>query len=189
MSEDDRRRWEERWTARTGEPRSPEPFLVRQASALPPGPILDVASGDGRNALHLASLGHAVTAIDIAPAALIRLEVAAATRGLSITTRVADLDEASALAGLGSFGGLVVIRFKPSRPQWDRLLHHLQPGGRLLLCSFGLEQHRRHGFNAAFCLDRGELEALLCDRLRLLFWESWSDPSDQLEGSLWERRP
>lgn len=189
MSEDDRRRWEQRWTARTGELGPPEPFLVRQAGTLPPGPVLDVAAGDGRNALHLASLGHAVTAVDIAGSALSRLEVAAAIRGLSVTTRVADLDAPAALDGLGPFTGLAVIRFKPSPPQWDRLLHHLQPGGRLLLCSFGLEQHRRHGFNADFCLDRGELEALLGDRLHLLSWESRAEGSDQLEGSLWERQP
>lgn len=188
MSEDDRRRWEERWTARTGEPGPPEPFLVRHAGTLPSGPVLDVASGDGRNALHLAALGHAVTAVDIAPAALARLEAAAATRGLSITTRVADLDAPTSLDGLGPFTALAVICFKPSPPQWDRLLHYLQPGGHLLLCSFGQAQHRRHGFNAAFCLERGELEALLGDRLNLLFWESWDEGPDQLEGSLWERR-
>jgi SAM-dependent methyltransferase len=188
VSEGDRRRWEERWTARTGEPGPPESFLVRHASTLPPGPVLDVASGDGRNALHLAALGHEVTAVDIAPAALARLEAIAATRGLSITTRVADLDAPTSLDGLGPFTALAVILFKPSPLQWDHLLPHLQPGGRLLLCSFGLGQHRRHGFNAAFCLARPELEALLGDRLNLLFWESWSDDTNQLEGSLWKRR-
>ena len=189
MSADDRRRWEERWAARTGDPGAAEPFLQLHATALPPGPVLDVAAGDGRNALYLAARGHAVTAVDIAPAALARLREAASTRRLSIATRAADLDDTTALDGLGPFASLVVIRFKPSPEQWDRLLRQLQPGGRLLLCSFGQEQHRLHGFNAAFCLERGALEALLGDRLRLLFWDSWSEGADHLEGSLWERRP
>ena len=40
---------------------------------MPAGPVLDVAAGDGRNALWLAPPRLAVTAIDIAPAAIARL--------------------------------------------------------------------------------------------------------------------
>ena len=43
MSEAERERWEARWAARDGEPGRPEPFLLRHAGALPPGPVLDAA--------------------------------------------------------------------------------------------------------------------------------------------------
>ena len=92
--------------------------------------MLDVAAGDGRNALWLARRRLAVTAVDIAPAAIARLEAAARERGLAIAGRVADLDAPDALAGLGPFAALVVVRFKPSPDQWATLLDALAAGGR-----------------------------------------------------------
>ena len=191
MSEADRERWEARWAARAdgqGSAGAPEPFLVRHFDALPPGPVLDAACGDGRNALWLAGRGRAVTAVDVAPAAVARLREAAVAAGLAVTARVADLDEpAAALDGLGPFAALVVVRYKPGPAQWGGLLDRLAPGGRVLLCSFGQAQHARAGFPLAYCLERGELEALLVPRLRLLAYEAFEEGGEALEGSLWER--
>jgi len=187
VSEADRERWEARWAARDGEPGLPEPFLLRHAGALPPGPVLDAACGDGRNALWLAEQGREVVAVDIAPSAVRRVRAAAGALGLAVDARVADLDAADALAGLGPFAALLVVRFKPEPAQWDRLLERLAPGGRLCLCSFGREQHARTGFPLAYCLERGELEALLVGRLRLLAYEAFTEDGEALEGSLWER--
>jgi hypothetical protein len=187
MSAEDRERWQARWAERASGPGEPEPFLVREAGELRHGRLLDVAAGDGRNALWLAAWGFAVTAIDVAPAAIARLSKATATRGLAVDAHVADLDQADALSGQNPFDALVVTRFRPSPWQWEVLLPRLRPGGRLLLCSFGAEQHRRHGFPLRFCLDRATLERELAPGLRLLRWESFAQGEDRLEGSLWER--
>ena len=187
MSAADLARWEARWRERDGAPGAPEPFLMREVAGLPDGPVLDVAAGDGRNALWLAAQGCAVTAVDIAPAAIAQLRAVASKRGLAIATRVADLDVPTALAGLGPFGSLVVCRFKPSAEQWASLLAVLRPGGRVLLCSFRRAQHERHGFPLAYCLDRAELGALLGQHLRLLRWEEIDAPGALLAASWWER--
>ncbi len=187
MSDADCARWEARWQARTGDPGSPEPWLVAHAGELRLGPVLDVASGDGRNALWLAAQGFAVTALDIAPTAIARLEAVAAARGLKVTTRVADLDEPRALEGLGPFASLVIIRFKPSAAQWHRLLDLLIPDGRVLLCTFGRER-ANSGFNPAFCVSEDELRALLEPRLRCLRYTRLGAAGDWLEGSIWEKR-
>lgn len=185
MSTADLARWETRWREREGPPNAPEPFLTREAAALPDGPVLDVAAGDGRNALWLAAQGFAVTAVDIAPAAIARLRAVAGQ--LTIAMRVADLDDAAALAGLGPFAGVVVCRFKPSAGQWAVLVKALRPGGRLLLCSFRRAQHDRHGFPLDYCIDRDALTGMLGPRLRLLSWEETDAPGALLAGSWWER--
>ncbi|MCS6879227.1 MAG: methyltransferase domain-containing protein [Geminicoccaceae bacterium] len=188
MSVADRERWEPRWRARPEDPGPPEPWLVERLSELPRGPLLDVASGDGRNALWLAEQGFAVTAVDIAPTAIARLNTSAAARGLRIATRVADLDEPGALEGLEGFASLLVVRYKPSAQQWDRLIAVLRPEGRVFLCSFGRER-AREGFDPAFCIAEDELRALLEPRLRCLRYERLGAAADWLEGSIWERRP
>jgi ubiquinone/menaquinone biosynthesis C-methylase UbiE len=49
--------------------------------------VLDVATGAGHTALHLASLGHEVTASDLAGPMLERVREAASARGLQVETR------------------------------------------------------------------------------------------------------
>lgn len=59
-----------------------------QVMSLPiPSRVLDVATGAGHTGLHLASLGHQVTATDITMPMLERVREAAARRGLSVETR------------------------------------------------------------------------------------------------------
>ena len=84
------------WNARYGEPGfaygdQPNDFLRERAQRLPPGQALCLAEGEGRNAVHLAELGHTVTAQDISPVGLAKAERLAAARGVSITTLCCDL--------------------------------------------------------------------------------------------------
>lgn len=188
MSAADRERWERRWRERIDAAAPPEPWLVANLDRLPRGPVLDVAAGDGRNALWLAERGFPVTAIDIATTALERLAQRASERGLAVATRTADLDDPAALRELGPFTGLVVIRYKPSPEQWRHLLPRLAPGGRLLLCSFGRERAAAGGFDPAYCLEEAELRATLEPALACLAWERLGPTSDWLEGSIWEKR-
>ena len=187
MSAEDLARWEPRWRARDRPAGQPEPFLVETLAAEAPAAVLDVACGDGRNALWLARRGFRVTAIDIAPAAIARLRAAADAEGLHIATQVADLDEPHALDGLGTFPLMVAMRFHPSPAQWDRLLAALAPGGRLLLCSFRPAQHAAHGFPLAYCLDRARLEEALGSRLVLQRWQERDEDGDLLAASVWVR--
>jgi cyclopropane fatty-acyl-phospholipid synthase-like methyltransferase len=70
----------------------PNRFLVSQASRFEPGMrVLDVAGGEGRNAVWLASLGCTVVGIDISPLALDKAGRLAAARGLDVDLRLADL--------------------------------------------------------------------------------------------------
>jgi tellurite methyltransferase len=64
--------------------------LVRDGR-VPPGPALDLACGDGRNAKYLAARGFRVSAVDISPAAITRLRRAARARGLPVSAAVADI--------------------------------------------------------------------------------------------------
>jgi SAM-dependent methyltransferase len=85
------------WDARYDRPdylfgTEPAAFVRRTAPLIPPGSrILAVADGEGRNSVHLATLGHAVTAMDASPVALAKARRLAAARGVTVDFREADI--------------------------------------------------------------------------------------------------
>lgn len=128
------------WDQRYAEPEyaygtEPNDFLVEKAGEIPPGPVLCLAEGQGRNAVYLASLGHEVHAVDASPVGLARARDLAAARGVEIHTAVADLADFE--IGLGRWAGIVSIFCHLPPPLRRRVLRAavqgLRPGGVLVL--------------------------------------------------------
>ncbi len=71
----------------------PAEFLVENVALLPPGRVLDVAMGNGRNAVYLAKMGFDVGEVDISPEAVGRALDAAREAGVTIRAAVADLEK------------------------------------------------------------------------------------------------
>jgi SAM-dependent methyltransferase len=63
---------------------------LEQLLPRPPASVLDVGAGTGFLSLQAATLGHKVTAVDVAPAMLDRLRAKASDAGLSVDTRQGD---------------------------------------------------------------------------------------------------
>lgn len=88
----------ERWNRRYGETdllwsEGPNRFLVAEVASLAPARALDLACGEGRNAIWLAGAGWQVTAVDFADVALARAERRAAAADARIELVHADLVE------------------------------------------------------------------------------------------------
>jgi tellurite methyltransferase len=73
-------------------PKEPADFLARNLALLPRGRALDVAMGDGRNAIFLAGHGFAVEGIDLSREAVAASRTAARKAGVSLDAKVADLE-------------------------------------------------------------------------------------------------
>ncbi len=73
----------------------PNQFVRRQCESFPPGSALDLACGEGRNALWLAQLGWQVLGIDYSPVAIARAEALTAGQpydvAIRLSWRVADV--------------------------------------------------------------------------------------------------
>ena len=84
--------WNERY-AEAGYAYGTEPndFLVAHAAQIPPGRVLCLAEGQGRNAVWLAQQGYDVTAVDLSEVGLAKAQQLAAERGVQLTTIQADL--------------------------------------------------------------------------------------------------
>ncbi|MBX3737463.1 MAG: class I SAM-dependent methyltransferase [Candidatus Didemnitutus sp.] len=109
----------------------PNDFLRSVADRIPAGPVLCLAEGEGRNAVFLATRGHAVTATDLSSAGLAKAQTLAAQRGVALTTQVADL-AAYAIAP-GAWSGIVAtfMHLPPElrRAVLVRAAAGLRPGG------------------------------------------------------------
>ncbi len=68
----------------------PVKTVERLAELMPPGSVLDLGAGDGRNALYLARNGFEVKAVDLSEAGIAKLNRLAKEAGLVVQTEVAD---------------------------------------------------------------------------------------------------
>lgn len=93
----DRQQWDERYSGAGFEwSVHPNQFVAAELAGLPPGRALDLAAGEGRNAVWLAERGWSVTAVDFSRVGLDKGRQLSAARGVGdgqIEWVVADLSE------------------------------------------------------------------------------------------------
>lgn len=114
---------------------APNDFVAEVAARIPPGPVLCLAEGEGRNAVHLAALGHAVTAVDQSEVALKKARKLAAARGVTVETVTADLT--GYRIAPGAWAGIVAtwVHLPPALRQvmHAQVVQGLQRGGLFVL--------------------------------------------------------
>ncbi len=138
----DEQSWEERYRSRTAVwSGQPNLQLVAEAAGLDPGTALDVGSGEGADAIWLASRGWRVTAVDFATTALQRAAAHAQAGGAEVAGRIdwvhADL---TTWAPPNQQFDLVSAQFMhlPAAGRQElfgRLAAGVAPGGMLLIVS------------------------------------------------------
>ena len=158
---DSRDRWNERYAqpGRRWMPETPSEWLVEHERLLHGGGrALDVACGDGRNALYLAQLGYMVEAIDVSDVAIDALRATVAARGLTmaITVGVVDLERESLPAG--PYDVIVMTNFL-LRDLYEPLQDALTPGGLLVFETLARchVDELGHSFNPDYLVAPGEL--------------------------------
>lgn len=100
------------WDQRFAEPGyvygdQPNDFLRQVAARIPPGEVLCLGEGEGRNAVYLAEQGFSVTAVDASAVGLDKARGLAAERGVRIETIHADL--ADFVIEPGRWSGVIEI--------------------------------------------------------------------------------
>jgi 2-polyprenyl-3-methyl-5-hydroxy-6-metoxy-1,4-benzoquinol methylase len=89
----DQKRWDERFGREDfAFGKKANPFLKRHIALLPKGKALDIAAGEGRNAIFLSQQGFDVDAVDISKMGLRKAQKLAQEIGVKIHTLCTDLD-------------------------------------------------------------------------------------------------
>ena len=118
--------------------KAPSQFLVDMLPRLQKGKLLDVAMGEGRNAVYLAQKGFEVRGFDISEVAVAHAKSLAMETGVSIRAERADLD--LYLMGLMEYDTIVMSHFKPVVTRYyTSMVSALKQGGTLIIDSFGIQ--------------------------------------------------
>jgi SAM-dependent methyltransferase len=175
-----RERWEARYRACPAAPASPCRVLAEHAHLLPrTGAALDLACGTGGNALFLARRGLTVSAWDIAPSAIARLEARAHSEEVVVQTAVRDIETLQ--WGDWHFDVIVVSRYL-ERTLSDHLCRALNPGGLLFYQTFTAAKLSDAGpRNPAYLLADNELLSLF-GALRVRYYREDSRCGDLSAG-------
>jgi Methyltransferase domain/Domain of unknown function (DUF4440) len=119
--------WNQIYLHGTGFEHAPNHLLVQSTQPVKPGTALDVAMGQGRNSLYLASQGWKVTGIDIADEGLREAREAATAKGLTIDTINADV--ATFDYGLDRYDLVAMIYAPSGLKRIPDLQRATKPGG------------------------------------------------------------
>ncbi len=115
----------------------PNRFLAEVAADLPPGRALDLACGEGRNAIWLAGKGWDATGVDFSSTGLDKGRRLAAERGVEVTWIEADVTAWDPHEGYEGYD-LIAAMYVHLPPEVRRRVHAglvsaLAPGGSLLV--------------------------------------------------------
>jgi SAM-dependent methyltransferase len=118
----------------------PNRFLVAEVSTLPPGRALDLACGEGQNAIWLASLGWTVTGVDFSSVAVEKARARAARESVEIEFLCRDLLDFEPEAAAFDLVIVFYIHIPASdrRLVLERAASAVAPGGTFLLVGHDL---------------------------------------------------
>ncbi len=142
---------------------SPKPFVVEIAATLKPGRALDLACGDGRNAIWLADQGWQVTGVDRAPSVN--------HPGIHVVT--ADLEKHEYPIAEAAWD-LIVVSYYLQTDLFPAILRGLRSGGVAILIVLLLEPESE---STRFRLAPGELKKHFAGERILAYWEGRPAPT------------
>lgn len=126
---------------------APNRFVERELAGLSTGRAVDLAAGEGRNAVWLAERGWDVDAVDFSAVALAKAEDLAAERGVGLRTTCADLTAWDAPEA--AYDLALIAYLQLPWPQVSKVLRlaatAVRSGGTLLLVGHDAS-NREHGF-------------------------------------------
>jgi SAM-dependent methyltransferase len=158
MAREDQIRWDQKHAVQEGA-QQPSGFLrqvlTSGAWSIAPGRALDIACGQGRNALLLAKRGFDVTALDISPVALAEARRRALAKNLTVLWQIADLEHIK----LPPERYDLVVNFNYlQRSLIPQILSALKVGGHVIFETYLIDQKEiGHPKNPEYLLAHNEL--------------------------------
>jgi rhodanese-related sulfurtransferase len=172
---------------------APSSFLVENFHLLPKGLALDVAMGEGRNAIYLATRGFDVDGVDVNPKAVAQARAAARKLGAPIRAIVGNVEDGTYIVPIETYDVIVVFNYL-HRPLFKDIRDGLVPGGVVVYQAYTLEQVRfGTPTNPDHLLESDELKRVFDDYEHLAYREltgpARGDAGQRAIASIVARKP
>ncbi len=187
--EDDKGRWDQLFSTQEyvfG--KEPALFLKDQVVRIPVGRALDIAMGEGRNAVFLAKKGFAVEGVDISDVAVQKAKLLARENSVEIRTTVADLNTYQIRPD--SYALIANIQYL-QRSLIPRIKAGVRRGGFVVYENPTVEELKRdpgRNLRRDYLLESGELKQLFSD-FEIVEYSEGPGENGQIVARLLARKP
>ena len=176
----DKERWDEKYgTEAYIFGKEPVPFLRQNIHLLPKGKALDIAIGEGRNGVYLATQGFEVVGLDISEKGLAKAHQLAKQNGVSIETRVVDLENHQLEKNAYD---VILLMYYMQRDLWPQINDALKPGGMAVIETYNVDHLKHQKFNPKWLLKTNELIDAFKD-MKIIRYQAYED-NDQAYSSI-----
>lgn len=150
----------DRWDSKYGTEdyifgKEPIPFLTQNLGVLPKGRALDLAMGEGRNGVFLATQGYQVTGLDISEKGLAKARKLAAEKQVTIETKVVDFESHRLERNVYD---VVLCTYYLQRDLIPQIKEALKPGGMVVIETYNVDYLRYNSrFPRQYVVETNEL--------------------------------
>ena len=181
----DKTRWDSKYdTNKFIFGKRPIRFLVNNFHLLPKGRTLDIAMGEGRNGVYLATKGFDVIGVDISEKGLQKAHQLANELNTKIETRVVDLENYHLEKNAYD---LVICTYYLQRDLFPQMMDAVKPGGMVLVETYNMDYLNYSQFNKNYLLKTNELLEVFKD-FKIIRYQSF-DNGKEAYSSIIAQRP
>jgi SAM-dependent methyltransferase len=188
-SDSDKTRWDNLYRKSKGYVFGKEParFLVESLASLRVGRALDIAMGEGRNAVFLAKKGFDVTGVDISEVAIRKAKRLARENKVRIATVGADLNKYQIAPETYD---VILVFYYLQRSLAPQIVRGLRPGGILVFETHTVDQLRYDKkYNREYLLAKGELKSMFGKELEIVKYSETDDGKEAVASLVARKRP
>ena len=168
----DKNRWNSKYETEVylfGE--KPIPFLADNAHLMPKGKVLDIAMGEGRNGVYLATQGFEVLGLDISEKGLAKAHNLAKKNNVTIETKVVDLE--SFTLEPNSYD-VILCTYYMQKDLFKQFQSALKPGGMIVVETYNVDYLKYAQFSRKWALETNEMLDIF-KGLRVIRYQDYDD--------------
>ena len=147
------------------------PFLADNVHLLPKGKVLDIAMGEGRNGVYLATQGFEVLGLDISEKGLAKAHNLAKKNNVTIETKVVDLE--SFTLKPNSYD-VILCTYYMQKDLFKQFKSALKPGGMIVVETYNVDYLKYAQFSRKWALDTNEMLNIF-KGLRVIRYQDYDD--------------
>ena len=178
----DKERWNSKYsTEKYLFGKRPIAFLQEHVALLPKGTALDIAMGEGRNGVFLATKGYEVTGVDISEKGLEKARRLAADHGVAISTKVVDLESYQLEKNAYD---VILCTYYLQRDLFPQIKSGVKPGGMVVIETYTMGHRKyRPRFRKEYLLHDNELLDIFRD-FKIIRYQNVDDGKAAYESIL-----